>query len=843
MRHRFKSLLMITPAMICAPCLAWAAPDNGASGESAAPELTEVVVTARRKSEALSTTPVAITAFSSEKIESLNVHSTRDLQRFTPGVVFSDTGSGANNKFFIRGQGQFVIGGALPSVLSYLNEVPLGAFGSVLSTYDVDNIQILKGPQGTLFGRNTTGGAVLVYSKAPSNESGGYVEGLYGSKNWVDVQGAVNVPIVEDKLSVRIAGELQKRDGYTKNLGVGADFDDIDTKSFRVSVMFKPNENIKNTLVYDYFRDTGSGRGILTDGSYSSPNGQREYQFVAGAFAGLQPLFGLDNWPLCKNPIPGPGGLAPSTAYCNVDAAIANQKLLGPRQVIAPVSAAPDKRWGNDDKIWGFANTTEIDLGAFKVKNIIGYRADDLYNNNMTDGLPFILLQVVNSRKDRQFSEEIQFSGTLADEKLDWLAGAFYLKNRQPGALYLAFDAYRDPKLYLTPSSRPANLVTLFPVPGLPQGTPLSALLGPGFNAGSAIALAQSEDTTHAFFGQVIYHFDGAMEGLSATLGARRTSDEQAACSANIFPYNATPPKGTKACLKNVGTVAGFSRGKVNFNATTWNAGLDYKVSPNLFLYGVARRGYRSGGLNTPALGGALVSFQSYEPQYVQDFEIGAKTHWRTGDMAGVLNIALYHDKYKNFQRAVTGIPPNIDRDNNPGNDPSNTTLFVNNGGATVKGLEVDGSIFFNRDISISYSLSHLDFKLGGGAAPGVLAGISQSAAENAPRWSYGLGADWRLPFGSDETGKFVLHGDYYWVDDYNVGLKVLDAHGVGNVSLDWRDVMGKPATLTAFVENVTDKVYKVASTLSGSAPGFHSVSYGPPRMYGVRLRYKFGGG
>jgi len=841
MGRPFKRLLLLAPALIWAPGLAWSASEPSAGSESAT-TIPEVVVTARRKSEALSTTPVAITAFTSDKLEALNVHSTKDLQKFTPGVVFGDTGSSSGTKFFIRGQGQFVIGGALPSVLSYFNEVPLGPYGSVLPTYDTANVQILKGPQGTLFGRNTTGGAVLVYSKAPTYEFGGYVEGLYGSYDWQDYQGALNIPIIADKLAVRVAGEIQTRDGYTKNLGYGGDFDDIDTKAYRVSVLFEPTEQIRNTLVYDHFRNTGHEHAILTDGSYSAPNGLRQYQFVAGALGGLQPLFGLDNWPLCKRPAAGPAGFAPSTIFCNVEDAIANQQRLGPRTTIAPAPPDGARRWGSDDTIWGVSNTTEVDLGRVKLKNIFGYRSDNLFNNNHTDGLPFIVEDVKNVRKDHQTSEEFQISGDLFDDRLDWLLGAFYLKNRQPGPLYLSFDAYRDPSLYPTPSSRPANLVTLFPVPGLPQGTPLSALLGPGFNAGSAIALAQSEDSTHAVFGQLIYHFKGSLDGLSATFGARRTSDKQVACSANLFPYDATPPDGTKACMKNVGVVPGYSSGEAKSSATTWNAGLDYKVSQDLFVYGVARRGYRSGGLNTPALGGALKGFQNYAPQTVQDFELGAKTHWRSGGVEGVFNIALFHSKYKNLQRAVTGINPNIDGDNDPTNDPSNTTLFVNNGGATLKGGEIDGTISPTRDLSFTFSASNLSFKLDSGAAPGVLAGIAQSSAENAPKWSYAFAGDWRLPVGSDAIGSFSLHGDYYWVGDYKVGLKSLGAHGLANASVDWNGVLGRPVTITGFVENLTDKVYKISSTLSGSAPGFHTVSYGPPRMYGVRLRYRFGG-
>src|SRR6185369_13540157 len=213
----------------------------------------DIVVTARRKEESIQSVPVAVQAFSSETLVRQNVHDTKDLQRLVPGVIFNGSGSELNTTFTIRGQGRAVIGTISPSVQSYVNEVALPNWGAVIPTYDVANVQVLKGPQGTLFGRNTTGGAVLVYSQAPKHEFGGYASATLGDYNWHELEGALNLPIVKDKVALRLAGQYRKRDGFTKAGVPGEpDANTVNSRSFRVSLLLEPIDGVKNTTVYDY---------------------------------------------------------------------------------------------------------------------------------------------------------------------------------------------------------------------------------------------------------------------------------------------------------------------------------------------------------------------------------------------------------------------------------------------------------------------------------------------------------------------------------------------------------------------------------------------------------------
>src|SRR3546814_6250126 len=168
----------------------------------------------------------------------------------------------SNSTYTIRGQGKAVTGPGLQSVITYFNEVPLPSIGSFAPTFDVSNVQVLKGPQGTLFGRNTTGGAVLVYSALPTYDLEGYAEVEVGNYNKREFQGALNIPIIDDVLAIRLAADIDRRKGFTKNLGPGGDTDDAHMDAFRVSVRFQPTDWIRNDLVFDHTRIDTNAQGF-----------------------------------------------------------------------------------------------------------------------------------------------------------------------------------------------------------------------------------------------------------------------------------------------------------------------------------------------------------------------------------------------------------------------------------------------------------------------------------------------------------------------------------------------------------------------------------------------------
>ncbi|HUD93921.1 TonB-dependent receptor plug domain-containing protein, partial [Sphingobium sp.] len=191
--------------------------DAGASpaqvGSTNGREDQAIIVTARRRAEDVSKVPIAISAFSGEQLQERGISNTLDLVKITPGLNIQGAGGKTNPFIVIRGQSKAVTGNGSPGVLTYMNDVPLPIYGSLIQSYDMENIQVLKGPQGTLFGRNSIGGAVLTVTKTPTYNFEGYGLVDIGQYDNLNVEGAINVPIIEDKVAIRVATQF----GRTNN--------------------------------------------------------------------------------------------------------------------------------------------------------------------------------------------------------------------------------------------------------------------------------------------------------------------------------------------------------------------------------------------------------------------------------------------------------------------------------------------------------------------------------------------------------------------------------------------------------------------------------------------------
>lgn len=784
------TVLLVTTALCCLGTgsnVAFA--QSAAQQVSAENDAVDIVVTARRREERLQQVPVSIQAFSAETLVAQGIQSSDDLQKMVPGVVFSGAGGSLTTTYFIRGQGRDPIGPALPSVINYLNEVPLIANGALLPTYDVANLQVLKGPQGTLFGRNTTGGAVLATTKLPTFDVEGYLQGQYGSYDWVDVQGAVNIPIVADKLAVRFAGQLTRRDGYTKEQFNLHDRDDRHEDNGRVSVLLEPAEGIRNVTVLDYFHTDTSGPALVPTGNYLS-----NFLIYKQGFAQL--VFGPQLGGIIADAFDCNTGIS-----CNLDQQVERQAAAGNRKSFTGENTRAIQT------VWGLSNTTSFDLGPVTVKNIFGYRHQQYTQNQDADGLPLVIVDTYQRASVRQVSNELQFSGSLLSDQLNWLVGGFYLKSTPDGANGGAYDQFR-------PASIPVNSWPL-----------------------SIVQNALYEDETKAVFGNLGYAFLGALTGLRLSGSVRYTKDKEAACSLTTGPFSTPFLDGWAACL----SAPGATTARTSFSKVTWQAGVDYKLNSDIFFYIDARTGYRAGQLNTPVLGTFLAPLQAFAPQTVMNYEVGLKTSWNTGGVSGRFNLSVFHSESKGLQRQIAGIFPNTDGDFNPLNDPSFTTLVINGGTVIYKGVEIDAAVNLTSDLSLGFAGAYLDTKFTKLTVPPQLAGQGGSAPfiDYAPKWSFSINGEYRLPIATGDGGVYLV-GNYYWSDEYHAVLQVYPSHDVLDLSLQWRQIGGTPLTATAFVNNVTDSNYASVQSLNGSSPGFETVGHAAPRMAGLRVRYDF---
>jgi iron complex outermembrane recepter protein len=369
---------------------------SATSSQSDKSDLGEITVTARRREENLNTVPVAITALTGAELRSKGVETAADLQNFVPSLSVSSSGPTRDDYIFaIRGMGPTggsgpgaVLGGGGTGVVAYFAEVPTTAAGPGLF-YDLENVQVIEGPQGTLFGKNTTGGAILFVPRKPTNDFEGYVDASAGNYNMKSATVAVNVPLIDDELLVRFSAEGQKRDGFTVDRGPfypGKDYDNRNFWAGRLSIVFRPIDAVENYTIVSVLDSDEHGDGFVL--SAVNP---------AGPFAAqLLPI-------------------------------LAQQQAAGVRSTSLSDDEV-DHRYN-----YGIINTTRWSLSeAVQFKNIFSYQVEKWRNSEDIDGSPLILDDLVTPEgaawhtQVGTYTEEPQLQGTSLGGNLKWTVGAYY---------------------------------------------------------------------------------------------------------------------------------------------------------------------------------------------------------------------------------------------------------------------------------------------------------------------------------------------------------------------------------------------------------------------------------
>jgi iron complex outermembrane receptor protein len=793
-----------------------------------------VVVTARRRAESLQDVPVTITALSTADLEHNSLHSTEDLRNFVPGVNISGLRRDDAN-FYIRGQGpgNLTTGQRnFTSVATYFAEVPTAVAGPGVF-YDISSVQVLKGPQGTLFGRNTTGGAVLFEPNQPTQRTDGYLQVQGGNYNFRQFDGVVNVAPLPDKLAVRLAGELTHRDGFTQSIYTGQKLDERNYGAVRASFLFTPISGFENLTIFDYRDKNQAASSAVIRAINPAANVGGTVATASPALEGFGAFIGLTPAQVGSIPItigggasigclsaalpgcPAPRALpAPYAPYGEIAATLAAayaggglalvaptsqiQQILALQQQIGPRKVQTTQPFYVKQIDWGITNKTTYQLtDDITLKNIIAFRSTRHNESFSYDGtkLGFLTNTYVTDQSwgtgSDQVTEEFQIQGKARAIKASYIVGAYY-EDEQPGFLQ--------------------------EVPGYVLG-------------GFSNRRFNHDDISKAVFGHLEWN---PLDYFGISGGLRQTWDNR---ESSIAIYTSTgacnqvnPPTGLIQCpIAYTG----------QFSALTYDATVNVRPWRRTLVYLSYRHGYKSGGFNLPAPVApppmAPSAFQTYQPEYVNEVELGVKADFTVGVPVRV-DAALFNDDYTNAQTAQNVVYIN------PLNGTPNAALIIlNDVKALNRGFELSTTVLPTRDLSFTAFTSALDAH-SLNTVPGVIIAGHQVAEQ--PKWKYGVSGAYSLPVPED-FGAALITADWSWqskVITTNFGALVPTnpAYGLLNARLEWDDVMKKGVDLAVFATNLLDKTYVL-----GGYPivqlGMDSAIYGEPRMYGVSLKYRFG--
>jgi iron complex outermembrane recepter protein len=446
--------------------------DENASAQGG---LGEITVTARRSRERIQDVPVAVTAFSEEMLANRNIATLDQIAAFTPNIRFDGaaalSGGNYNTTVFIRGVGQndFAIFSD-PGVGVYVDDVYYArSIGGVLDAVDIEGVQVLRGPQGTLFGKNTVGGAVLITTASPDLTAfSGRVEATGGRFNRMDVKGAVNVPLVQDKLALRISAATINRDGYVERLVDGSDQGDRNADMVRAKLRWQATEDVTVDFGGDYTRarEHQAPNRILAIGN-------------APGLAGVPFLVNYNNFIAPTRGIIAPNG----------------QPTLNPSFITAdPFSTYSTSPNRNDLDLWGLQAVVQADVDSVQLKSISAYRHLEAFFARDGDNTPFTYRETTNDDAQWQLSQEFQLNGRAFNDLVTYVSGAYYFKERASD------DATASLALGLAPPATP------------PPPSP------------SAFIFNRTNNYGWAVFSQADWAFT---DKLSLTVGARYSKDDK----------------------------------------------------------------------------------------------------------------------------------------------------------------------------------------------------------------------------------------------------------------------------------------------------------------------------
>ena len=776
----------------------------------------EIVVTAQKRSESLQRTPVAVSAFNSDTLEARQISGVEQLQFNVPSLVFAELVG--FSQLSLRGIGSDLTTTAgEPTVATFQDGVYVGQlFSQSVPSFDLERVEVLRGPQGTLYGRNSTGGAINYITRAPSYEAGGNLAVQYGSYDRALIEGGATGTIVPDLVAGRVTVKYDRRDGYRRNLFDGRDYDDNDQISAQAALLIEPSASLKATL-----------RGDITR-QKSSP----VQQFVAGLPVASQVS---PQTPVGIFSLPGPVLAAIPGLFSPADIArLGNGSVADLFGLARPGAAGPDPTESLDFQndfaprtrvdLRGTSATLDWNLGGAALKSITAYRYSKLRTSSDSDGTSAAIIYIDPIlQTSKQFTQEFNLSGEGLDDRLDWLVGAFYLHDRSNvrsdifvpslGDLIVAsgsFTSATPPPVFNLSQPFIPNLLQVIADPVFGR-----TLVGGIIPATAFLGFGTKQDSESiAGFGQATV---AATDRLRLTAGLRYTHDTKEV--SRTIHSNFIPA----AALCD-------TESKRSWGAVTGTAGIDYDVAPRTLGYAKVSRGYKAGGFNPGECTG------SFDPETIWAYEGGLKTTFAQGQVR--VNTAAFYYDFQNIQFTTYN---------------GNASTIKNAANAKLYGLEVESTIAPEalRGLTLDGSASYIHSRYGSQLLQDPLALATLDIGGNqlirAPKWKVNLGAQYELQTAS--LGDFTLRGEGSYTskvyhDVFNgeapsQGATVEPGFWIANARLIWEPADTR-FQAQLFVENIGNQLYAFSRAASATAAVIAG-QFSAPRTFGVRLAMKLG--
>ena len=794
--RRILATLIILPVGLAAPGTSFSQ-DEGSVME-------EITVTARKIGESIQDIPLSITAFTSEDIKAQAITSIEDIANFTPGLHMSNVLATRNDpalKFRGMDNSNTVRDQQLAS--AFVDGIYLSGTSQWVSMNDIERVEVVKGPQSAFFGRATFGGAVNYITKTPGNEWSADLQLIAGQDGRADLEGSVEGPIVQDKLSYRLTGRLYSYDGGWDNEWPGAEkLGAQETRAVSLTLFATPADNVSIKFRSIYSEDD-DGAGV------------RFLQLAAQNNCG--PFFQAGSVP----------GITAKNYYCGT---ITRAGLTGLALDTSVDLSTPGASWPKDDM--GLdrninLNSLEInvEIGGYTLSSVTGTFKDD--TTDMRELLPGELL-VYLEWEDTTFSQELRLTSPQ-EERLRWMLGAYYL-DLTYGKRRSGFGCSSTQSFFCSPFFGPRF-----------HGGSARGAFGGAFGIGELLD-PDTTVTNKALFGSLAYDIT---ERLTLSVEVRR-ADEELDFGETIVQEAPPGMTGAEVSLNST------------FSSTTPRVILDYKLNEGTMIFASYAEGNNPGGFNNEIVGMAPSSAQFFQDNFgagptvaeggLKDYEFGIKHSFANG--RGFVNAGVYFMEWTNqrFQTFLTNVDSNGDGVFDDNDILGRQIDFSGSGNTDINGLELSLGYALNDAwrANFAYNYNETDIKKYLDAPFSQVFGFYDAADGELPR-SPNNSAAFSLAFSMPAAGggewfgrldSVYQDGTFAWVHN----LAQTESEVISNLRGGWQN---DRYTVTVWIENVTDSdavlsARRFTSSFATGQIGF-TLTLPDPRQVGVTLQARFG--